>query len=369
MQFHPTGHKMVCGTAADLPPATGLFMTQGVQAVCCAYHAAQPQAERTEEFAKWTLTKITPVSRHSALYHFTSTDSVRGTPYTRGRGRTIWHKTWHTTLRAEGGPPHVERDYTPVSTWREWDDGECDFLVRVHASEADAASIHTRPLGSEVWLSKPKKSLSVPSLVPDASQYDMADALEHKGILLVLGGTSGIPVVSQVMQHTDTTTCFFSAPRVMGAEKGAPPPARPRAAPLQSPVHLLYACGPDDVPLTGELARWCAGGDGSRGRLGRLVLAISSAQEEQPAAFSPKEVGEAAGLEELEAMDNVSIVRGEESPLTSELLQSELTPLRALGHCRVVVSGPASFNVEVAEMLEEQCKVDPKAITILPGAR
>ena len=69
--------------------------------------------------------------------------------------------------------------------------------------------------------------------------------------------------------------------------------------------------------------------------------------------------------DELETLDNASILQAEESPLTSELLQAELAPLLALGRCRVVVSGPSSFNVAVAEMLEGHCQVDPDAITIL----
>ena len=133
------------------PPPTGLFMKQGIQAVCCAFHANQAQAKSSEEFARWTLDKITPVSQHSALYHFTSADSTRGTPYTRGRGRTIWHKTWHTTLQietAEGGS--VERDYTPISTWMQWDGGECDLLMNFHPSEAAAVCLHKQPIGSDV---------------------------------------------------------------------------------------------------------------------------------------------------------------------------------------------------------------------------
>ena len=51
----------------------------------------------------------------------------------------------------------------------------------------------------------------------------------------------------------------------------------------------------------------------------------------------------------------------------SELLEAEMAPLRALGRCRVVVSGPASFNAAVAEMLETQCRLAPDAITILDG--
>ena len=118
-----------------------------------------------EGYARWTLQSVTPVSKHSAVYRFVSTDRKRGTPYVRGRGRTMWHKTcadpgrgcrtagprsggccvhvafcshawlpwdsWHTTLLAEVGQngegplPWVERDYTPISTWSEWERAPC----------------------------------------------------------------------------------------------------------------------------------------------------------------------------------------------------------------------------------------------------
>ena len=81
------------------------------------------QPREIEGYARWQLDVITPVSKHSAVYRFTSTDRKRGTPYVRGKGRTMWHRTWHTTLlcevgaNGEGPLPWVERDYTPVSTW------------------------------------------------------------------------------------------------------------------------------------------------------------------------------------------------------------------------------------------------------------
>ena len=81
------------------------------------------QPREIEGYARWQLDVITPVSKHSAVYRLTSTDRKRGTPYVRGKGRTMWHRTWHTTLlcevgaNGEGPLPWVERDYTPVSTW------------------------------------------------------------------------------------------------------------------------------------------------------------------------------------------------------------------------------------------------------------
>ena len=85
--------------------------------------AGQPQ--RIQDYARWRLHAITPVSKHSAVYHFRSDDAARGTPIRKGRGgRTVWSKTWHTTLLAEVGEarntegplPWIERDYTPIST-------------------------------------------------------------------------------------------------------------------------------------------------------------------------------------------------------------------------------------------------------------
>jgi len=347
-----TGANTYCLPSSQMHPPTGLFFKQGVQAVCCTFHAqAQAQPTRSEAFARWTLVSVTPVSPHSAVCHLTSTDTTRGTPYTRGRGRTKWHKTWHTTLRSDG----METDYAPTSTWEQWEAGECDLLVGVRRSEAAAgSSLHTQPIGSDVWLSKPKMTLSVPSLVHQdtALSANHPDDLAHAGVLLVLGGAAGLPNAAQVLHHADVTTCFGT-----GAE---------RVQPLQSPVHLVYACERDDILMTSELSRWCAEVEPSRARLRRLVLAISAPRQgsDGAAAFPQTEAEEAPSLGQLGSLDNVSILHGA-SPMTAELLQAEMAPLRALGRCRVVVSGPAAFNVAVAEMLEAQCQVDPDAITIV----
>jgi hypothetical protein len=95
----------------------------GVLKACEVEAAKGEQPRQIEGYAQWRLELITPVSKHSAVYHFTCSDRKRGTPYVRGKGRTMWHRTWHTTLLAEVGAndegplPWVERDYTPISTW------------------------------------------------------------------------------------------------------------------------------------------------------------------------------------------------------------------------------------------------------------
>ena len=93
-----------------------------------ALAVAQGEQQRIQDYARWRLDHITPVSKHSAVYHFQSDDGSRGTPIKRGRGgRQVWSKTWHTTLLAEVGEarnkegplPWIERDYTPISNAHE----------------------------------------------------------------------------------------------------------------------------------------------------------------------------------------------------------------------------------------------------------
>lgn len=315
---------------------------------CCRGKPEHPL--HIEGYAQWTLSAITPVSVHSAIFRFTSNDRSRGTPYTRGRGRTMWHKTWHTTLLAEVGPnsegplPWVERDYTPVSTWMDWERGECEIAIKIYPDGLATGWLHKQPVGCRVWLSQPHKTMVVPSLVLDVTSSVPRAALQHSAVLLVLGGT-GVVAAAQVLQHTDPATCFGTAVR--------------RSPPLTSPISLIYACRRDDVLMAGDLAQWC-GAEAGRARLRRCVLAISPPAQDVVGAAAPfAACAPAPELMTLAALPNVSLVEQRVSP---DLLQTELRLLP--GPCRVVVSGPESFNGSVKEMLA-QSGMDMDAVTIL----
>ena len=125
-------------------------------------------------YARWSLRAVTPVSKHSAVYHFTSDDGERGTPIRKGRGgRTVWSKTWHTTLLAEVGEaannegplPWVERDYTPVSSAKEWEQGRCEMLIKVYADGAATSWLHSAS-PQRVWLSRPERTRRTPEIGP-----------------------------------------------------------------------------------------------------------------------------------------------------------------------------------------------------------
>ena len=90
--------------------------------------------------------------------------------------------SWHTTLLAEVGQngegplPWVERDYTPISTWSEWErapcrgcptnglrrpcradalgppvgaGGSCDILIKVYPDGKATSWLHSQPPGSQ----------------------------------------------------------------------------------------------------------------------------------------------------------------------------------------------------------------------------
>ena len=149
---------------------------------------SMPQAG-IQSYTQWALERITKVTKHSAVFHFTSNDRKRGTPNPRGGGRTPPKaKTWHTTMlgevgKNEEGPlPWVERDYTPVSSALEWERGQCDILIKIYSDGAAtswlhraAAALETSPQPDlKVWLSKPVPTLSVPYLVSGKSSFKPA---------------------------------------------------------------------------------------------------------------------------------------------------------------------------------------------------
>lgn len=315
---------------------------------------------RIQDYARWYLHGVTPVSKHSAVYHFRTDDATRGTPIRRGRGgRTVWSKTWHTTLLAEVGEerntegplPWLERDYTPISTAHEWEKGQCDILIKIYleppglatewlhrvstagaASGTDArAEDGAGPAGAraQVWLSRPMKTLHVPSLALDEQHIDR----KHASVLLLVAGT-GVVAVPQVLHHAKPATCFGGSP------------------PVKQPVSVIYSCRSDDAQLISELASFCR--DGSLKRCTVLVTPAGMS-DTTPFPHMPDTDVSAA----LSQLGNAVCISAR---LSSDLLRAELDLLQA--PLRVVVSGPEGFNGASKRMLTE-IGVGPEAVTIL----
>ena len=380
----------------------GAMLEQTARSCAVPPPASAPPASapaKIEGYTRWQLLAVTPVSKHSAIYHLVSDDVSRGTPIVRGRGgRSVWSRTWHTTMlahvgraaNAEGPLPWVERDYTPISTAHEWEQGRCDLLVKVYLQppglatgwlHSVAAGLHaanpsiaggslkemdfaksSRGLdpdaaagraagtaaaiaagegrieaagdgaGVMVWLSRPAKTLQVPSLASE----ERFIRRKHSSVLLLVAGT-GVVAVPQVLHHTKPATCFA--------------PARP--PPICQPVSVVYSCRSDDVLLLPELAGWCK--DRSLARC--TVLTTTALDTAAPFPHMPDADVAAA----FEGLDNA---RWAHARLSRELLQAELSKMEK--PMRVVISGPEGFNAACTKMLKHiDQDLGTDAVTVL----
>lgn len=294
-----------------------------------------------QHYAPWDLVRVTPVSHHSAIYSLTTKDRKRGTPNPRGGGRSPpTPKTWHTTLLAwigtndEGPLPYIERDYTPVSTAKEWEQGKVDILIKIYETGRATQWIMTRP--SRIWLSQPIPTLTVPTLVHDSGGFSPAS------ILLVLAGT-GVVVLPQILHHRDPI-------RKIGV------PSRRRDQ-LHVPVDVILSCRRNDVLELEELGDWCREGAQNPNKgLRRCLLLVTPSSTGTTEAFPD---GPDTNLASLEVLPNITI---EYTRLQASHVNTAVS--RMPPRCRVVVSGPSSFNAAARSLLLEAA-VPNDSITIL----
>jgi len=318
-----------------------LFAMRGPDDTWCSHGL-----HRIENYSMWHLDEITPVSKHSAIYHFTTDDAKRGTPNPRGKRGQIWPKTWHTTLLAEVGPNGegplmwIERDYTPISSAKEWESGKVDILIKIYDKGLATSWLYNKSVGCNVWLSQPARTLGIPSLVTNIGEAN-SKFTRPASVLLLLAG-SGIVVAPQVLQHQDPV-----------ANLGVSTPG------LHVPINLIYSCRKDDVCMAMNLTTWCTSGmscDGQPRGLMKCTLLLTDPQAEAVAPFPSVKDND---ISDFEALGNTSVLQ---SRLSTELLTKELSMMQS--PFRIVVSGPESFNAAARSMLSA-IGVDTDAITIL----
>jgi ferredoxin-NADP reductase len=281
-------------------------------------------ARRIDHYSPWRLEGVTPASQHSATFHFSSAAPARGTP---PRG------TWHTTLLAEIGEernregplPWVERDYTPVSSARDWESGKCDILIKIYPDGLATSWLFQQPVGCQVMLSQPVLTLHVPTLVPEGPGFQPAS------VMLILGGT-GVVALPQILHHRDPTNKHT---------------IRGGSQPFSSvPLQLILSCRKDDVLLLREVIAWCQ--DRRMGLRHCTLFVTDAAVTDAAAAPALPPFPNASGQDwkELRALPNARVVDGRlKSEFLREIMPSMPKP------CRTVVSGPAGFNAYVREML------------------
>lgn len=326
-----------------------------------------------DKYSQWSLKGVTPVSHHSAIFHFQSHDRKRGTPNPRGGGRSPpTPKTWHTTLLAEvgcneeGPLPWIERDYTPISGALDWERGQCDILIKIY-SHGDATSwLHgalttttgwqeSTPANDDsnscikVWLSQPVQTLTIPSLVPGKSA-----GFNPASVLLLLAGT-GVVALPQILHHRDP--------------HGKIGISMKRPQQLHVPVDLILSCRSDDVLMLPEIIAYCRGaveGKGNEGLRKFTLLMTQPTTSPEPEDQAPVPFPECGNLPTqllLKELDDLPNARVMWTRLTNELVSEAISAMPR--RCRIIVSGPSGFNSAARGMLLNTDHVQEDAITIL----
>ena len=299
-----------------------------------------------ENYSWWSLESVEPVTRHSAIFRFTSGDRKRGTPHPRGRSRKPDMITWHTTMLAEVGPnsegplPWIERDYTPISSAKDWETGRCEILIKVYSDGAATSWLH-RTAPERVWLSQPMKTLHVPSLTPNMV-YD-GSCFPPASVLLLLAGT-GVVALPQILAHRDPL-------RKLGLSTH-------KRDQMFVPIDVVLSCREDDILLLPQLVEWCDAGETNGVRF--CTLLITAAKRETDVPYPQAQaVGEQQALSELQRCTNVRVLRSRLSPT----IVAEAVARMPQPRCRVVVSGPDAFNSAARGMLAGV--IDDANITVL----
>lgn len=326
-----------------------------------------------ENYTRWTLTHVTVVSAHSAVFHLKSADLKRATPHPRGKGKHPKPVTWHTTLLApllkeeenlEETLPWIERDYTPISSAKDWEIGSCDLLIKVYNDGQATSWLHTLSKEAQpqsVLLSQPLTTLEMPQLSPPTGPQARTPTATG-GLLLILAGT-GVVALPQILAHRDPTNKLNIATR--------------RLDQLRLPIDLRLSCRADDLLMLPEIIQWCKEGLLDEATISKTpfsglrscVLHVTSSSEEQqeksssdivekPFYFDATQTERL--LTELEELENATVLqRRIDMAAVEEAVGALNTKSR-----RVVVSGPSGFNATVRGMLID-CKVEDENITIL----
>ena len=327
---------------------------------------------RIDSYVSWKLTSVDVVTHHSAIFHFETSDPKRNTPHPRGRARMAEPITWHVTMLGEVGSnnegplPWVERDYTPISSALEWERGRCAILIKIYDGSVLTSWLHdkTNPASfvrsgsnngvehtnTSIWLSKPIKTLTVPSLIADDD-----DGFRPDSVLLLLAGT-GIVALPQILAHREPY-------RLLGIPT-------PKYKQMNCPIDLIHSCHEDDVLLLQEIKQYCVEGVSPhpsrklRGLRNYTLLVTrpgsNSNGVQPPYQQVLNDDHEAINYHAtLKDVPNASI---HSSRLNKNIITEAIERLE--GRFRIVVSGPDSYNNAARGFLEE-CGVDSKFVTIL----
>lgn len=278
----------------------------------------------------------------------------RGMPHVRNRRRLTEPNTWHTTMLGEvgindeGPLPWIERDYTPISSAKEWERGRCDILIKIYNDGKLTSWLHTLQPQAQVLMSFPVRTLRVPSLV----QEDDSDGggFQPASGLMLLAGT-GIVALPQLLAHRDPIN-------MLGI-------STPKRSQLRVNIDAVVSYREDDILMLVQLSEWCREGaiegEGHKG-VRNLTLTITEKREDGGDAQPPPyeyAADQESPEDAFKGLPNATVLR---SQRVTQIIVTDAVS-RMEQPCRVIVSGPNTFNDAVKLLLLNV--IDSDHVTIL----
>ena len=311
-----------------------------------------------ENYVHWVLQSVEVVTAHSAISKFATDDLKRGTPHPRGSGRMAKPVTWHVTMlgavgaNGEGPLPWIERDYTPISSALEWERGRCEILIKIYSngqltSWLDRLRTAAPADDTRIWLSRPIKTLSVPSL---ATAEGGGEGFQPASVLLLLAGTE-IVALPQIIAHREPI-------RLLGIPTN-------RSSQLPCPIDLIQSCREDDLLLLPQIKEYCVEGMKKhpkfRGLRDYTLLLTKKSQNVPGTLISSGENDSEVDCDAIfKDVPNATTIKSQR--LNRDIVANAVG--RLLPPYRVVVSGPDAFNNAAREFLND-CGVDSNYLTVL----
>lgn len=144
-----------------------------------------------EQMYTCTLRRVHQVNRNAYIFDL-------GLPANSKLPSAPLSPIWHVTLRATIAGRHIERDYTPISTWSEWQSaGRLRLLIKIYPDGVMTQHLSSLGLGSAVCVSPPRTTLLVPSFLPPGRFVGAiaSSCSIPRNLVLFAAGTGVVPMV------------------------------------------------------------------------------------------------------------------------------------------------------------------------------
>lgn len=134
------------------------------------------QGKGARAWAAWTITAVQQINHDTRLYSLAVQPGQAGpwsgagpsptTPTTPTTPAAVDPHSWHVSLTLQGTTGGTSREYTPVSSWEEYQQGKLDLLIKIYPTGKLTSALSALSPGATLRVSEPETTLNTPHLLP-----------------------------------------------------------------------------------------------------------------------------------------------------------------------------------------------------------